>query len=236
MVNSTLGPDYLVYCTVLYFVIRLRAMLGEAEPTVWLKWWSEELLMWPIVAVPPVPLRPPPPLKPLSPVPPPAPLRPPPPAPMVVLTRPPLPMPPMPPPSPAVPLIPLIPPPETTLSVTITLWAFDNSGDMLRLPIMVEVGWITLSVTTTFEDSLGLGMVREVGRLEPGAITLSVTMTFEPSLKSGISNIPWKSAPEMGPTTLSVTTTFEACRLSWKWTEGFRVPEVAYDSIIVTLP
>ena len=76
---------------------------------------------------------------------------------------------------------------------------------------MPEVGWITLSVTTTFEVSRGLGMVREVGRLEPGAITLSVTITFVPSLKSGISNMPCKSAPEMGPTTLSVTTTFEAC-------------------------
>lgn len=213
-------PGYLVYCTVLYLVIRLRAVLGEVDPRVWLKWWSEELLIWPMVAVPPMLLlRPPPPPRLLSP-------KPPPPIPASLPTRPLLTVP-LPPMIPAGPLNPVTPEPDTTLSVTITLWALDRSGCTLRPPIMPEVGRITLSVTTTLEDSLGSGMVRVVGRLEPGAIILSVTMTLDPSLRSGISSIPCKSAPEMGPTTLSVTTTLEACRLSWMWTEGFRVPEVA---------
>lgn len=198
------GPCYLVYCTVLYFVIRLRAMPGEADPRVWLNCCSEELLVWPMVAVPPM----------LTPKPPPRLLSPPPPAPPAPQTRP------LPPPSAA------LPEPETTLSVTMTFWAFASSGGTLRPPATPGVGRITLSVTTTFDCSLESGMVREVGRQEPGAITLSVTITFAPSLRSGISNMPCKSAPEMGPTTLSVTSTFDACRVSWMQTEGFRVPEV----------
>jgi hypothetical protein len=77
--------------------------------------------MWPIVAVPPM----------LSPVPP---------TPMVVLTMPLLPMPPTPPNS-AVPAIPLIPAPETTLSVTITLWALDNSGGDAQVAYHAR-GWL----------------------------------------------------------------------------------------------